>query len=253
MIPASKITRAEAHKVLDAYFDAMDRSDGANTPDNAAKARSEGFEYWRQLLIPMGKDLMAERLGAARAARSFHTIGPEHSAEAVAQGKLPVPKISEIGQNHNLAAAQRRMIASFVFDVSELLPPELAQNIATDMYLLNFGGTTPLSTPLRIKGMGNVGPRHVATVSLAGWVYYHKGYRRQSINKVLQSLPSELSLSQDALLSKVSKLHLQPFCKAQEAQGIEDSKSGRREDYELACDWEIERLAQFAAFLNLPR
>lgn len=174
-----------------------------NTPDTHAETREAAYQTYAQLTGMLGADLIAERLGAARIARRPFEPGSAWGAEAEAAGREPVAPLSTLGKLPDgglHACTQRRMLARFLLDHSDDLPPELARNAATTLFKLNLGEVSALVKPYSVQGLKKKSGRKITgQLFIAVRLYYHAGYRDCSIDDVLQAeTDSRDKLSRDA-------------------------------------------------------
>jgi hypothetical protein len=117
---------------------------------------------------------MHERLGAARIARAPFEPASAWGSEAEEAGRHPVAPLAQASPEDVMG--QRRMIARYLLDHADDLPPNLAMNFVVTMHQLNIGGETPFSAPLRVKGLrAGAGKKAAAELFNALRVYYLAG------------------------------------------------------------------------------
>jgi hypothetical protein len=225
----SAITRDEAHRRIDAFYDALDATQGVNDPDRDAEAREVAFAAFK-LVKETGADLVAERLGAARIERHYYRASVPWGPKAREAAAVPVaPAAKDMGQDE--AAAQRWVVARYLIDNKSDLPPGLALNIAGGLLLLNVGSDAPIFRRYRVKGLPpDAGFNATRDVLVAYNVYYLAGYRGCSLDDVLLAEAHAVGdLNLNILNKTARKLRLREGLDQSRQNGRADQQAGKPE------------------------
>jgi hypothetical protein len=185
--------REVLHKLVNELCDAEERAAGINDEEEAAKAREEVFKQLKPLITLLARDILRERMGAARIPRLVYQTGAKHSALAVIEGNKPVPNTKdEDFADAWTNAFSRQMLICFMLDMQDILPENLGFNTAVALWDLNTGGSMPLFEPLKYKGMGKPANHHARHVHIAH-VYYTMGNlnltRKDAVDLINQKNP----------------------------------------------------------------
>jgi hypothetical protein len=222
----NKIDREEAHRRVDAYYDALDARQAVNDPDRDAEARDAAFAAYK-LVREIGADLVAERLGAARLARYYFRATVPWGVKAREAAAVPVaPAAKDIDQDE--AAAQRWMVARYLIDSESDLPAGLALNIAGGLLLLNVGSDAPIFRRYRVQGLPpGAGFSATRDAFVAFHVYYLAGYRDCSLEDVLLAEAHAVGgLNANILNKNVRKLRIGPGVAQSRQNGRSDRMAG---------------------------
>lgn len=180
--------REELHKLIDELCDAEERAASIKNDDEAAKAREAAFEKLKPLLSLAGREILRERMGAARLPRLVYQTGARHSKLAIIEGNKPVASTKdEYFADGWTNAHSRQMLMRFLLDMEDILPENLASNAATALWELNSGRAMPLFQPLKYKGMNKPEVNHARHVHLATW-YYLQGYMHWTRERALDEM-----------------------------------------------------------------
>jgi hypothetical protein len=237
------IDRADAHKRLDAFLDAHEAAIGCNDPVRHAAARQAAYQTYLEVRR-LGRELIDERLGAARIARAPFEPASAWGSEAEEAARHSVAPLAQASQEDVMG--QRRMIARYLLDHADDLPPNLAMNFIMTMHQLNIGGETPFSARLRVKGLrAGAGKKAPAELFIALWVYYLAGYRACRLDDVLHNQSLSLrDLSLNALNKIVARLGIRKIVMQARAAGDADRKAGKPEKPEYAGVYDLEQLTR---------
>jgi hypothetical protein len=224
------IDRAEAHRRVDVYYDALDALQGVNDPDSDAKARDAAFDAYKRVR-EIGTRLVAERLGAARLSRHYYRAGVPWGDKAREAAAVPVTQAAK-DMDQDVAAAQRWMLARYLMDVAGSdLDPQLVRNFVGAFHGLNLGASPALTSPYRQKGLQNgVTPKATINFFSAVLVYYLAGYRGDTLDEVLiKETDTFNGMGRDALNSIVARLGIAATVAVAREQGRGDKAAGRPE------------------------
>jgi hypothetical protein len=237
--------RAKLVELIDGC-NALDACKGVNDPDRAAETKETAFQASKVFFKSLFGDLISERLSTARLTRSFFKPSTPWSNEAIEAGRGPVAPASP-NMDPDEAAAQRWMITRFLTDFEDVLQPNLGRNGAGAMLSLNLGVETPLTKPLRVKGLSRA-PTAVLQFFKALLAYYRAGYRGSSIEQILLD-DAELfdGMGYETLKSIVQRLGMAEMARIAKAAGAADKAAKRPEDPEyVGCK-------DFIAFMSVKK
>lgn len=209
----------------------IDACRGINDPDRVVAAKDSAFTRGIGVIKLLLGDLILERMGAARLARAYLKPSSPWGDKALEAGRAPVGTARpDMGRNE--AAAQRWQTARFFKDFEDLMTPGLARNFVAAMFSLNVGVDSPLTQPLRVKGLPQT-PSGVLQLLRALLVYYRAGYHGQTIEQVLGADPKLFGgTGYDTLKSNIHRLNLGEMVAIAKAAGAADKAAGRAEDPE---------------------
>jgi hypothetical protein len=240
-----RVDRAEAHRRLDAYYDALEACEGINDPDADAKAKDAAFHDYKRLDDGIAKDFLAERYGAARLSRLYlRPSSPWGEAAREAAAFPAASASSDIDQDE--AAGQRWMAARLVMDFEHRLPPNVARNVAAGLLLLNLGLDAPIFRRYRIKGLKQGEGRHATRDAIVALhVYYLSGRRGSSLDEVLRAEVDKLAgLNLNILNKIVRKLGIQLTVEEARKLGRKDRLAGRPEASPFVASRDLEELTK---------
>jgi hypothetical protein len=246
------IDREAAHRHLDSFLDLYERANALhNTPEEHEETREAAHQAYCALRKLLGADLIAERLGAARIARRPFEPGSAWGNEAEAAGRkcvAPLSKLGKLPDRELHTCGQRRMLARFLLDHEDELPPGLAQNFVVSLHLLNLGDVSALMKPYSVQGLKkNSGRKTTRDFFIVGKLYYLTGYRDRPIDEVLlEESDGTDNLSRDALNKFIQRQNLGEFAREMRASGVADRLAGKPEKCELAGVYDLTQLIALA-------
>jgi hypothetical protein len=233
-----------AHQLLDDFLSNHQASLVASDPSSYASSRQKAFESFRQLVALLGTDLIAERIAAASVARRAFEASSGWGSVAVEAGRKPVEKVHK-DMDALTAVKQRRMAAQALMDIDVLLPPGLAQNIATSFWLANLGAPTPITTPPKIKGLKPGAQKKTAIFAAIIYrIYYLSGYRNATLDQVILAEEEKLKgrLSTDKMNKIIQRHGLRAMADDAFQKGVADMLKKIPEDPAVGADYDLERL-----------
>jgi hypothetical protein len=223
------VDRAEAHRRVDSYYDALDALQGVNDPAQDPAARNAAYnDYVR--VREIGAPLVAERLAAARLDRHWLHPGVSWGPVAREYATAPVAPAAK-DMDPEEAAHQRYAAARYLMDHESELPANLARNIAGGLLLLNLGSDAPIFRRYRVKGLiSTSGVDNVRNFFVAILVYYLAGHRNKSLDEVMRKEAHIVgSLNVNTLNKLVRKLNIRAFVETVRDQGRADGLAGKPE------------------------
>lgn len=238
------IDQTLAHQLLTDFLTNHQASLDASDPTSYASKRQKAFEDFRRLIALLGTDLIAERLAAAGIARRAFEASSGWGSVAIEAGRAPVEKAHK-EMDALTAVKQRRMAAQALVDIDVLLPPGLAQNIATSFWLANLGAQTPITTPPRIKGLKPGTQKKTAVYAAVIYrIYYLSGYRKLTLDQVLLAEEEKLkgAISIDKMNKIIQRHGLRTMADDALQKGIADMLKNLPEDPAIGADYDLERL-----------
>jgi hypothetical protein len=239
----SVMTRAEALRRINAFYDDLDAMQGINDPDIEAKAREAAFASFKRVK-ETGAELVSERLGAARLARYYYRDSVPWGVKAREAAAVPVaPAAKDMDQDE--AAAQRWVVARYLIDNESDLPAGLALNIVGGLLLLNVGSDAPIFRRYRVKGLPpDAGFNATRDVLVAFNVYYFAGYRGCSLDDVLLAEAHAIGdLNLNILNKTVRKLRIREGVEQSRQNGRADRLAGKPEAPPYVASRDLEELA----------
>ena len=225
----SGIDRAEAHRRVDAFYDALDACQTVNDPDRDAEAREDAFAAYKRVR-ETGADLEAERQGAALLSRQYFSPAAPWGVAARKASSLVASPLS-LKMDQDELAAQRWALARFILDHEDELLPNLARNAVLAMLSLNLGVHTSFTKPFRVQGLKSAGaPNATIQFFSVTLVYYLAGYRDCKIEDVLRAEMATLDgMSRDNLNTIVRRLGIASTVKEAREMGRADRAARRPE------------------------
>lgn len=176
----ARVTREEAHRLLDDLLDAIDRQACVNDRDGLGDAGEAAMAAYQAFRAATFADMLkARNFSSGFTGHEFQLAA--HGSEALCMADKPCTPLDQLGREE--AHLRRRQLRRMIIDHADELSPGMAEMVTLALLNLNLGHKNRFFEPYKVQGLKN-GARddEVEDASEAILVGYSIGYYLDEYN-----------------------------------------------------------------------